>query len=111
MITPEEREEIIQAASERALFLLPQIVGNLLAQKIAQFKMNSQFMREHKEFEGKENIVQQTIEMVRGKFPLKEYEDILKEAVPEIRERIKDREKMDFNIVSKRPPLTVNGEL
>ena len=41
MITPEEKEEIIQAASERALFLLPQIVGNLLAQKIAQFKMNS----------------------------------------------------------------------
>lgn len=88
MITPEERESIIKEATERALLALPETVGNLMKSHAAFNKMNSKFYADHPEFKDKKEVVSSVLEMVEGKNPLESYEEILKKAVPEIRNRL-----------------------
>ena len=107
MITPEEKEEIIQAATERALLRLPEVIGNLLAQHVTLTKLNQQFMKDHKDFMGHEKIVASIIEKYEGKNPLKGYDDILKDAVPEIREKIKSMRNFNTDLVLKKPSLKI----
>ena len=44
-MTPEEKEEIINLAAEKALLALPEVVGNLMAQQASFAKINSQFYK------------------------------------------------------------------
>lgn len=88
MITPEERQEIIDAAVEKALLLLPEVVGNLINNHVVLAKLNKTFYDSHPEFRDKKDVVSAVIEMVESKSPLGSYEEILKEAVPEIKKRI-----------------------
>ena len=57
MITEEEKEEIINKAVERALLMLPDTVGNLIANHVALSKLNSKFYADHPEFRDKKDIV------------------------------------------------------
>ena len=88
MITQEEKEEIISAAVERTLLAMPDVVGNLLANHAALHKLNKEFYKDHEEFAEHKDVVVSVVEMIEGKNPAMKYEDILKEAVPEIRRRI-----------------------
>ena len=103
MITPEEREEIINAAVEKALLLLPETVGNLMADQAVHTKMNREFYEEHPEFRDHKDAVASVVEMVEGNNTLDSYEDILKKAVPEIKQRIKTIDKLDMKNVSPTP--------
>jgi hypothetical protein len=84
MIDKEERESIILEAQERTLLKIPEIVGNLLIQHVSNMKLREKFYEDHKDFAKRKDLVASIIEKVEGKDPLKKYEDILKEAVPEI---------------------------
>jgi len=88
MITEEEKREIIDRAVEKALLMLPEVVGNLMTQHIALNKMNTKFYADHPEFVGRKDIVASVIEMVDGDNPFMDYEDLLTKAIPEIRKRI-----------------------
>ena len=88
MITPEEKEEIINAAVERTLLSIPEVIGNLMANHAALHKINLQFYKEHPEFAGRKDVVQSAVEMVEGKNPIMDYEDILIKATPEIQRRL-----------------------
>lgn len=89
MVTPEERQEIIDAAVEKALLMLPEVVGNLMAQHVALSKVNSEFYSKHPEFRDKKDIVASVLEQIDGKNPLMPYEELLAKAVPIIQERIR----------------------
>lgn len=99
MVTEEEKQEIINKAVEKALLMLPEVVGNLMTQHIALSKMNTKFYADHPEFSDKKNIVASVLEMIDGENPFMDYEDLLKKAVPEIRKRINVVKKLDISKV------------
>lgn len=88
MLSEEEKNEIINAAFERTLLAIPEVVGNLMANHAALHKINTEFYKAHPEFAARKDIVQSVVEMIEGKNPTMKYEDILVKAVPEIQRRL-----------------------
>lgn len=102
MISPEERQEIINAACEKALLMLPEVVGSLMAQHAALLDMNRNFYKANPTFAAHKPIVQSVIEQIEGTRPTADYKDILKAAAPIIQERIRVQASVDLTTV-KRP--------
>jgi len=103
MVTTEERESIINEAVEKALLLLPETVGNLMANQAALHKMNREFYEKYPEFKDHRKAVASAIEMVEGKHSLASYDKILEKAVPEIRKRINTLSSLDTDTVTTNP--------
>lgn len=103
MITEKEKQEIIDKAVEKALLLLPETVGSLMVNQAALHKLNREFYTKYPEFNKQRDVVASVTESTEGKNPLMKYEDILKKAIPEIRQRIKTLETLDMRKVSKNP--------
>ncbi|MCK4330882.1 hypothetical protein KAX02_13715 [candidate division WOR-3 bacterium] len=103
MITEKEKQEIIDKAVEKALLLLPEAVGSLMVNQAVLHKLNREFYTKYPEFNKQREAVSSVIELVEGRNPLMKYEDILREAVPEIKRRIKTLGTLDMNNVSKKP--------
>jgi hypothetical protein len=111
VITPEERQEIIDAAVEKALLMLPTVVGNLMAQQATQSKMVSQFYKDHPDFAKHKDIVAACIEQVDGHNPLLLFDEKLAKAVPMIQQRIKDMSVANTTIVNTKADRTFSGPL
>jgi hypothetical protein len=117
MITEEEKQEIIDRAVEKALLMIPDVVGNMMAQHAVLSKINSKFYNDHPEFKDKKNIVAAVIEEVDGKNPAMNYEEILKLAVPKIKDRLNTMSGLNMTSVTERPERdfsnvsSFNGEL
>lgn len=103
MITENERQEIIEAAVEKALLILPEVVGNLMATNAAMSKLNKDFYEKYPEFKKHKDSVMSVIEMIEGRDPTIDYKDILDKAVPEIKSRIVQMGKLDITNVQKSP--------
>jgi hypothetical protein len=100
MITEEEKLEIINLAVEKSMLILPEVVGNLLKQHAAMSKLNSQFYKDHPEFTNHKDIVVSVIEMLDARAPLRKHEELLIEAVPEIKKRIELVKTIDITSVT-----------
>lgn len=109
MITSEERQEIIEAAVEKALLMIPEVVGNMMTNHVTMTKINTEFYAKHPEFKDKKDIVVSVIEMIEGQDPTVAYKDILKKAVPEIQKRIDLTQRLDTTDVSDSPNRNLNG--
>ena len=107
MITEEERNSIIKEASEKAtekaLLLLPETIGNLMAQQAVLHKLNREFYSKYPEFNKQREAAASVIEKIEGENPLMKYEDILKKAPQQIRQRINTMKNLDMDNVSKKP--------
>ena len=88
MITEEEKQEIINKAVEKSLLMIPEVVGNMMAQHAILSKTNTDFYAAYPEFKDHKSIVASVVEMEETKNPTTKYEDLLKNAVPEIKKRI-----------------------
>lgn len=108
MITPEEKEEIIAAAVERTLLAIPNVIGSLIANHAALQELNVKFYGQYPEFRTNKDVVQAVVEELEGKNPLANYEDLLKQAVPEIRSRLKQMKGMNTDTVTKNVPRKYN---
>ena len=108
MVTQEEKDEIINAAVERTLLAIPDVVGNLMTNHAALHKINLKFYEDHPEFKDRKDVVQSVVEWVEGKNPLLEYEEILNRAVPDIRKRLQILQDVDTNKVAKDIPIDYN---
>lgn len=111
-------QEIIDKAVEKAMLVLPEIVGNLITQHVTLSKLNSEFYSGHPEFRDKKDIVASVVEMLDGENPLMDYKDLLIKAVPKIRERIAETKNLnvidispDVNRDFKATDLKRNGEI
>lgn len=87
-ITPEERKEIIEEAVQKTLLMIPEVMGNLMTNHASLHKLNSEFYKKYPEFKEHKEVVVSVVEMLEGKNPLMEYDEILKTAVPDIKKRI-----------------------
>lgn len=114
VITEEERQSIINEAVEKALLSLPELVGNLIINQINFLRLNRNFYAKFPEFTNSKDIVASVVEYVEGLNPGIKYEQILDQAVPIIRERIKTFKALDMktaNRPSRDIPQLDNGEL
>jgi len=102
MVTVEEREEIINAAVEKALLMLPETIGSLMSSQAALMKANKEFFAKHPEFAQHRDVVQAVLEKVDGEDTLADYQDKLAKAVPLVRERLQTMQKLDLAKVDKR---------
>ena len=104
MLTQEEKDEIINAAVERTLLAIPDVVGNLMANHAMLHKLNSEFYKKYKEFAERKDIVQAVVEYTEGKNPLDKYEEILEKSVPEIKRRMLIAKSVSVDAVQKSLP-------
>ena len=110
------KQEVVDEVVEKVLLMLPEIMGSLITNHISKLKLNRDFYLSHPEFRDKKDIVASVIEMVEGLDPTVDYEDILQNAVPEIKKRLGKVKDLDFKPVPKVDrtfnDMTVdNGEL
>lgn len=96
-MTEEEKEQLINEIVERILLMIPEVVGNLITDHSYHLRINKKFYKDHPEFRDKKDIVASVVEMVEGKHTLADYETILKEAIPEIQERIRTVTKLSLD--------------
>ena len=113
MIDESERQEIVREAVNKAkeeiLLAIPEVIGNLMSSHAALHKINTKFYADYPEFKDKKDVVANVVEMVEGRTPLAKYKDILREAIPKIRERINTLSKLDMNSVSSSPNRDLKG--
>lgn len=101
MITKEERQSIINEAVEKVLLMIPDTMGNLMTNHMALLEMNKKFYLKHPELRDKKDIVTSVVEMIEGRDPTVDYEEILRQAVPEIKKRIAQTSNLDYNVPTK----------
>lgn len=111
VVTAEERQEIIDAAVEKALLMLPTVVGSLMAQQATQSRLISQFYKDHPDFAKHKDIVAACIEQVDGHNPLLSFDEKLAKAVPVIQQRIKDMGAANITTVNTKADRTFSGPL
>jgi hypothetical protein len=102
VITQEERESIVQEAVERTLRFLPGVVSNLMVSKEVYDKMTEKFYSDNPEFKQFKPIVAEVVSKIEGKDPTKTYEQILREATPEIKKAIELRQKVSMDLVERK---------
>ena len=116
MITDEEKIEIINLAVEKALLMIPEVVGNMMANHAMLNKLNSKFYKDHPEFADSKDIVASVLEVVEGKNPLISYDDLLDKAIPEIKKRIQVTKTLNTDSIKLNPSrdfkqMSIHGEL
>lgn len=109
MVTEEEKSEIINKAVEATLLKIPEVIGNLMSSHAALHKINTKFYSDFPEFKERKDIVASIVEMIEGKNPLAKYEDILREAVPQIRQRVLTMKSLDMENVNPKPDRDLKG--
>ena len=90
------KEEVVNEVVEKVLLMLPEIMGSLITNHMAKIKLNKDFYLSHPEFKDNKDIVASVIEMVEGLDPTVDYEDILHNAVPEIKKRLGQVKDLNF---------------
>jgi len=100
MLTEEEKTEIIDKAVEKALLMLPKVVGNLMAEQAEVAKLNKELYSKNPDFKGNEQVVRSVVEQIDSENPGLKYEDILKKSIPIIKERIKTSNSLNLENVS-----------
>lgn len=101
MITEEERQSIISEAVEKVLLMIPDTMGNLMTNHMALLEMNKKFYLKYPELRDKKDIVTSVVEMIEGRDPTVDYNEILCQAVPEIKKRIAQVSNLNCNIPPK----------
>lgn len=101
MITEEERQSIINEAVEKALLVLPEVVGSLMMSQARNQKLIKEFYTKYPDLVSNEHIVAATVEKVEGDNPGMKYEEILAKSVPLIRSRLKSFKALDTKSVGK----------
>lgn len=112
MITEEEKQEIIDRAVEKALLLIPETVGNMMAHQASLSKANREFYSKYPEFKNEKDSVVSVIEKIEGENPLLDYEKLLEKSIPEIRRRIGTLKNLNVVDVPSNPSRSFeHGEL
>jgi hypothetical protein len=111
MVTDEEKREIIEQAKQEFMLIMPEVIGNLMANHAAFAKMNSKFYKDYPEFSNHKDIVVKVLEQEEGADPLEDYEKRLERAVPKIREIIQVEKGLDMKRIDHNPRRDFNQNM
>ncbi len=116
-VDPIERQEIINEAVEKAILALPDIMGNLIMSHIQSIKLNKAFYDKFPDFKNDKELVVAVIEKLENDNPGVDYQKLLDQAAPLIREQLGKIKNLDLKTVTKpsrdlsRLNISNNGEL
>jgi hypothetical protein len=118
-ITPEEKEQLYREFKERMfpefqelMYLnMPKIIGNLIDQHLNDRKIRDGLYSKRPEFKKRPDLVAATMQKIEGNNPLMDAEEVIKMAIPELDQILKDIKPLDLETIGKRPNLSLNGEL
>lgn len=88
MITLEEEERLVLKVVERVLTIMPEVIGNLIANHSSNAKIKEDFYNKYPEFKSHPEIVREVIAKIEGDNIGKPYDEILSLAIPAIKECI-----------------------
>lgn len=100
MITPEEKEEVIQEALERILKALPETIGNLMKAQSMYKQLTENFYKENSELKEHSDIVREVVAKIESENPMADYSDILKNALPKIKDQLKMKKSLSMDTPS-----------
>jgi hypothetical protein len=107
----EREEQLINAAVERALLLMPEAVQNMIMNTTMTRDMAKKFFDENKSFSGHVDLVQAVIEKTEMDNPGVPYSKILEMATPTIKEKLLTVGKLDYQTpVYKPSPVLEAGD-
>lgn len=101
MITDEERQSIINEAVEKALLMLPEVVGNLIMNQAHLVRVNRQFYEKYPDFAKNKDVVASVVERLEGDNPGINYTELLDKAAPVIREQIRTMKGLNTTSITK----------
>jgi len=111
MISEIEKNEIINAAVEKTLLKIPEVVGNLISTYADKIRTSEKFYNQYPEFNKHRQIVASAIEELESKSPGKALDKIIEDAVPVIRKRLESVKGLD-NVTITKPDINESyGEL
>lgn len=100
---------VYNAAIEKALTKLPEVVSRMVANTAANKAMTTEFYSKHEEFVYHKEIVASVVQEIDAQNPGKNYSEILEEAVPIIEQKIKAAEKAKSLLLDKPSEISLNG--
>ena len=100
MITSDERENIIQETLERILKILPETIGNLMKAQSMYQQLTKSFYASNPELKDHTDIVREVVAKVESSNPVASYEDVLRNALPKIKDQIKLKGKLSMDTPS-----------
>ena len=101
MITSEEHEAIVADAIEGMLKKLPEIVSNIMVSNAAYAELSVKFFDDNPDFVNHKEIVRSVVQMTESDNPTKNYDEIFKLAIPEIKRQIAIKGKVSMEPVVK----------
>ena len=84
----EKKTEIIYAAVEESLKVLPEVFANLLDETMRKLKISKSFYDKYPEFKNHHDVVARVVQELDEKSPGKPFDKLVEEAVPLIRNRL-----------------------
>lgn len=116
MITKEERESIICEALERMLRAVPETIGNMMKSQAIYADLNKKFYADNPDLLEHRDIVQQVIFKLEGQNTLASYDEIIKKALPEIRDQVRIKSTLSNDPVKRKDlnfkiSMPDNGEI
>ena len=96
-LTEKELEQITDIVAEKILLQLPSVISNLMDSYARMSQINQKFYKDFKEFSNHREIVMQVMEQVDSSKPGQSYEELIKTAVPIIRQRVKTTNAVNMN--------------
>lgn len=100
-MTEQEKEEIIAATAERVMLALPEVIGNLMVNKVMETRINREFYQKHPKLVAHSDTVRSVIEETQGKNPIDDYDTLLEKSIPEIKKRIEVMKGLNMTDVPK----------
>lgn len=89
MLTESEKKEIVKEVLLAVLLKMPEVIGNLMTHHSLVNDVREKLYRDYPEFRGHGPVVASCIEEIDGSDLKQSVDDVIKRAVPVIRERIK----------------------
>lgn len=98
-----EREQLIQEVIERVFKILPETLGNLMKAHAIYQELTSGFYKDNPELVEHSGIVREVVNKIEGEDPTRDYSEILKLALPKIKDQISLKQKVTMNTPSNSP--------
>lgn len=108
MITEQEKQDIINAAVEKTLLMIPETMGNLMKEHATMLSMKKEFFDKNKDLIGYEHVLAKITEKLEHDNPGKDYGELLNQAASTAREQIKKTKHLDMENVSSQPNRAFN---
>jgi hypothetical protein len=107
-MTDQEMDKIVLLVIEKVLTLMPETIGNLMAQHASNNKIKKGFYGDNPEFTKHTDVVAAVVDKLEGKELSQDYESLLKAAIPEIAQQIKLKDSLDTTTVASKTDITLS---